>query len=405
VAQRLEIGEVGEIALTPQRQGSDGKWRKAAHAQSATRWRAHARYRHWDGTIRDVNGFGRTRKLATAACEAQARDRLRVPSAEIRPSSPLKEACRTYLDWLARPGSKTSPRTVSDYERAYKNVINNEGTLIGNLKLSEANDTQRLRRFLQHVADSRGTGTATRVKSILSGTMWFAVNSGVLDENRVRHVGAVAATNAYSSPRDHARAMTRAERDHVVELAFQLAVDPLGDPRSRRKRLATAHQVAFLAGTGVRIDESRLVTWPDLTDNLATVAIRGTKTVHSNRVLSLPTWLTDLLVTRLHEESTMPAYDFDPAGYVFAAPGPLHNRTKWESANNSSAIRALLDRAGLDWAIPHTFRRTVATLLDQEGVPLPRIADQLGHSDPAMTMQKYLGRDLRGNKADLAIHL
>ncbi|MCW2799468.1 MAG: uncharacterized protein JWQ70_940 [Aeromicrobium sp.] len=104
-------------------------------------------------------------------------------------------------------------------------------------------------------------------------------------------------------------------------------------------------------------------------------------------------------------DTTTPGYDFDPLGFVFAAPGPLHNRSKWEPSNNSSAIRALLDRAGLDWAVPHTFRRTVATLLDQEAVPLPRIADQLGHGDPAMTMKKYLGRDPRGDKADIAGYL
>lgn len=317
----------------------------------------------------------------------------------------FREACDTFLTWLARPGTSTSIRTISDYRRSYKNVIGNDRSLIGNLRLQEANDTQRLRRFLQHVADERGTGTATRVKSILSGTMSFAVNNGVLEENKVRHVGAVRATVPYVSARDHSRAMTRVERDAVVMLAYELATDPRGNPRSIRKRRAVADQVAFLGGTGVRIHESRLLVWTDLSAQMSRAVVRGTKTLKSNRVLSLPGWLAERLEVRYEIESTEPGYDFDPAGYVFAAPGRLHNRTEWEASNDSGAVRTVLDRAGLDWAIPHTFRRTVATLLEQEGVPLGRIADQLGHDDPAMTMQKYLGRDLRGDKADIAVHL
>jgi integrase len=50
------------------------------------------------------------------------------------------------------------------------------------------------------------------------------------------------------------------------------------------------------------------------------------------------------------------------------------------------------------WATPGTFRRAVATLLDTAGVPLARIADQLGHADPAMTAATYLGRDPLGDK-------
>lgn len=55
--------------------------------------------------------------------------------------------------------------------------------------------------------------------------------------------------------------------------------------------------------------------------------------------------------------------------------------------------------------MPHTFRRTVASLLHEAGVPIVRIADQLGHADPAMTSRVYLGRDLEGDKSDIAGHL
>ena len=55
-------------------------------------------------------------------------------------------------------------------------------------------------------------------------------------------------------------------------------------------------------------------------------------------------------------------------------------------------FRQMLDDAGFPWATPHTFRRTVATLLDEAGLPIALAANQLGHADPAMTARVYLGR-------------
>ncbi|MFL6133885.1 MAG: tyrosine-type recombinase/integrase [Nocardioidaceae bacterium] len=39
----------------------------------------------------------------------------------------------------------------------------------------------------------------------------------------------------------------------------------------------------------------------------------------------------------------------------------------------------------------HTYRKTVATLLDQSGASARMIADQLGHSRVSMTQDVYLG--------------
>ena len=89
-------------------------------------------------------------------------------------------------------------------------------------------------------------------------------------------------------------------------------------------------------------------------------------------------------------------------GYVFPAPAKLEPTTKWDQSNSAKAIRGVLDGAGFEWAVPHTFRRTVATLLNEAGIPIARIADQLGHADPSMTARVYLGRDLHGDKSDLA---
>jgi integrase len=74
----------------------------------------------------------------------------------------------------------------------------------------------------------------------------------------------------------------------------------------------------------------------------------------------------------------------------------------WDQSNSAQAIREALDAAGRPWAVPHTFRRTVATLLDQANLPIARIADQLAHADVSMTARVYLGRDLKGGKREPA---
>ena len=51
----------------------------------------------------------------------------------------------------------------------------------------------------------------------------------------------------------------------------------------------------------------------------------------------------------------------------------------------------------------HTFRKTVATLLDDSGASARMVADQLGHSRVSMTQDVYLGRKAKnaGNVAAL----
>jgi integrase len=189
--------------------------------------------------------------------------------------------------------------------------------------------------------------------------------------------------------------MTRAERDRVIRATHDAAQEPGLNPRTRRKRRPTADLVAFLAGTGVRIDEARRLRWDQVDLSRGRVYIRGTKSETSDRWLNLPEWL----VTRLAARTESDGHD----GYVFASPASVDNPEQiWEQSNSANALRAALDASDHSWAVPHTFRRTVATLLDQANVPIARIADQLGHADVSMTARVYLGRDLKGDKSDLA---
>jgi integrase len=301
--------------------------------------------------------------------------------------------------WLSqfRSDPKKSPNTVRLYADTMHRYITGPESTIQALPLRLANDPQRLRGLLQRVADGHGTATAKTTKSVLSGILGLAVANGVLQTNALLQVKPVTAASSESQEgpkRDHTRAFTLAERDATVAYADSVASLP-GDPRTIRKARATADLVAILAGLGCRIDEARSIRWSDVDLEAGTVRIRGTKSAAADRMLNFPGWLLQRMQVRAERDGTN--------GLVLPSPGHLDQpERKWDSFNSHKAVRAILDGAGFEWAISHSYRRSVASLLHAQGAPLVRIADQLGHADVSMTSRVYLGRDLTGDKADLA---
>lgn len=66
--------------------------------------------------------------------------------------------------------------------------------------------------------------------------------------------------------------------------------------------------------------------------------------------------------------------------------------------NVTKHIGKRMDEAGVPWATSHTFRRTVATWMDEAGAPLAEIASQLGHANVNVTAE-YLGRRTAPSRA------
>ena len=60
--------------------------------------------------------------------------------------------------------------------------------------------------------------------------------------------------------------------------------------------------------------------------------------------------------------------------------------------NIEKDFRKVREGTPFDWVVPHTYRKTVATLLDAGGLSARTIADQLGHSRISMTQDVYMGR-------------
>ena len=72
-------------------------------------------------------------------------------------------------------------------------------------------------------------------------------------------------------------------------------------------------------------------------------------------------------------------------------------------ANLRRSLRAACAEAELGFEVtPHTLRRTLATFLARE-LGTREAADQLGHTDPAVTLAHYIAPEHRGPDARTVI--
>jgi hypothetical protein len=118
--------------------------------------------------------------------------------------------------------------------------------------------------FLRHVADSHGAGAVKQCRVVLGHLFGMAIQARALKSSPMKDVKRVLPAVPKDTPRDTSRAFTRAERDAVVTLAYELASEDGLNPRTARKRYAVADLVAFLAATGCRINEARELRWENV---------------------------------------------------------------------------------------------------------------------------------------------
>ena len=155
----------------------------------------------------------------------------------------------------------------------------------------------------------------------------------------------------------------------------------------------------LLLATGCRIGEVLAIRWSDI-DFAATpptVSISGTiktetgkgtyrkpkpKTDASQRSIAIPPFAVGVLMRRRIEQ---PANHYNA---VFAT----RNGTWHQVGNIERRWRTIRADSGFEWVTPHTFRKTVATLIDRL-VDSGTAARVLGHSSDAITKEFYIEKD------------
>lgn len=394
----LNLGEAGPVTTKPLRK-TDAGWQvlpDGRHKPDA--WQARCRVVDWEGKIHDKRAREKTRARAEAALKQKVREALASSDSTLRSDTPLIEACEAWLKDGERKDSGRKASTMREYRGTYGRTIAAEGSSLRRLTVTQANDVQRLTKFLRSVADERGDSAVRQTKAVLNGTLNHAVTCGVLPHNAMRDVSTVRAQveRVSTTDRDTTRALSKAERDALIATLDAWAAEPhRADVTKGRK--AVADLIAFLSASGVRIGEALRLRWEDVNLDAGTFQVNEGKTARARRSLNLPGWAVD----RLHRTHT----DHGGQGYVFSAPGRLSAEVAWDPSNANAAVSRALTANGYSWARSHTFRKTVAVILDAAGVPLTDIAAQLGHADPAFTARTYLGWDPSGDKSATAAHL
>ncbi|RBM19235.1 site-specific integrase [Prauserella sp. PE36] len=354
-----------------------GTWGKIRRYQLGPKtWRAMAKYRDYDGVTRPVERFGETGAKAERRLIEALRDRARMSGhGEITADTMIREVCTLWFDEVKRQGKAAS--TVDAYDDALRlHVIPSVGGLrVRELTVGVAD------RFLSSVRDKTGPSAAKHAKTVLSGVMGLATRHEAIDHNPMRDVSPITVErkDARSLSLEEVRALRGGLRQD--EKAVDRDVPALVD---------------FMLGTGMRIGEVLAVTWDALDLEAGTVEIRATvvrkkgvglilqpkpKSQSGWRKLHLPPWLVVLLAAREVVENDW--------NVVFPSQlGKLRDRS-----NTNADLRDAMNPLGFDWVTSHNFRKTAATLLDDAGLTVREIADQLGHKRVSMTQDTYFGRN------------
>ncbi|WP_158250882.1 site-specific integrase [Cryobacterium sp. Y82] len=163
--------------------------------------------------------------------------------------------------------------------------------------------------------------------------------------------------------------------------------------------------IVFLAGTGCRLGEVLAIRWSALDQDAGTVAsnanvirARGqgvllqdhTKTKAGVRTIAIPKTLVDLLRHRQSNFQIRNDHDL-----VF----PTLRGNIRDPRNTSRDWRMARNRIGYPTVTTHSFRKTVATALDQSGLSAPEIAEYLGHTNPSLTQDVYMAKNTGGIRA------
>jgi integrase len=120
------------------------------------------------------------------------------------------------------------------------------------------------------------------------------------------------------------------------------------------------------------------------------VRIPGRKGNKPGVVLTVPDWAAPMFTRRkLAAGPDNPLFASLEGGWL-------------DPSNTGNRLREALDQLGFVWVISHVGRKTVATLLDEAGLNVGEIADQLGNSRAA-TERHYIRRRSRNTKAATAL--
>lgn len=347
-------------------------------------WAARCKFRDADGVTRRIERRGpadehdKHGKLAEdALIEALKARRVPGDAGEVSLNTKITALVEQHLARLA--DDDRSPVTLSTYKFAAGKLAK----FIGGVRVGEATPA-RIDAAIRSMRSAHGPTMARQSKTVLKGALQLAVMSNVLGANPVRDVQSIR---------------SRAAPKGAVALSGDQLRELLGKVRASEycREHDLIDPITVLIATGLRRSELLGLRWADFDANAGTLAVTGkvvriagkglerideAKTAAGKRTIALPTFA----VMALTQRRSLPYLGEQPVIFPSTA-GTLRDPN-----NFGREWRQVRDQLGVPEVTTHSFRKTVATLIDDDGLS-PRVgADQLGHSKVSMTQDRYLAR-------------
>ncbi|CAB4755419.1 unannotated protein [freshwater metagenome] len=253
---------------------------------------------------------------------------------------------------------------------------------VGGLKVREAT-TARLDRLLLRLRD-QSVNRQRKAKVVLGAMLDLAVRHDAISVNPAR------GTTRVHRPKQETKAL-RVEDLIEIRAAVRRWVNT--DRPGPKATGDMADIIDLMLATGCRIGEILALRWSDLdpvltvSGTIKTETGKGTyrkatpKSDASRRTVVLPRFAAELLRVR-RECATHNEIDA-----VFAT----RNGTWHQVVNVERRWRQIRKDTGFEWVTPHTFRKTVATLIS-EATTSELASRQLGHSSSQVTRDHYIAK-------------
>ncbi len=365
--------------------GQHGKITRAQVAKDV--WVARCRYRDRDGVTRRLermtpDGIEDEYGAKAEAALVDAIAARRPPGAgTITGATLLGELLDRYIE-RCRADGELAPKSVDTYAATIGAV---KSRFVG-IRVQEA-DPGLLNEILKGVRRDHGPTRERHTKVALNAALTDAVMAGAIGVNPIHEIPRRRRKKAEKKPKGAPALAAERVRELVaaVESSEVCESKDLRDP------------VIVLAGTGMRRSEL-LALRPedvDLDGRVATICgsvvrLKGKGLIRQDttksgeaRSVPLPRFAADALRRRKDEWSGP-----NTAGVIF----PSSTGTLRDPDNFGKQWRAVRDELGLPDVTSHSFRKSVATMIDDAGLSARVGADQLGHSKVSMTQDVYMSR-------------
>ena len=396
---RIPRGEHGDVVV---RKTPDGVWR------------ARVQVRDLDGRIRSVR--------TTAATKGAARRQLdHLLNRRVAAATPGGVTSTTTFETLAalwiehrtdhgktHSDGPLAAQTLAAYDAAIRLMVI---PAIGHVQVRETNVIllDRLFADIEHgrphgAYPQRPGGRSTRqLRAVLSGMLGLAVAHGAIPANPMR--------DASATSRGTAREVQYLTPVQARHLQICVRRESVRVPGRRMPNRDLQDFVTLLLGTGCREGEGlaiRLIDLLDFDTDTPKLHVRGTLIEprtgfvdrlhrqdttknHEDRILILPDTIATMLRHRLGRtpplHSEQPIFGTRTGNWL----SPANLRTRLRQALHRAVAHGTPADQALAGVTFHTLRRTVGTLLAHD-ISLDAAREQLGHRDPSVTYQHYVGK-------------